>query len=246
MSVKSFAKWPRSALRHVGVGLAVGALCGAPAHAVDYVREIKPLLTEHCSKCHGASQQKGDLRLDTAAGALKGGENGPAVKPGQGAGSLLIRTLRGTHDSIAQMPYKKPPLNDSQIALFARWIDEGAQAPADEKPGSAKHWSFIPPSRPSVPTLVNRKSPIANPIDAFIRARLEKEKLAPAPEADRATLLRRLNLDLIGLPPTPEEVEAFVKDQRADAYERAVERLGELQWRLAAVLDDDAERLLDV
>ena len=220
----------------------------ASGAVVDYVREVKPLLTEHCSKCHGASQQKGDLRLDTAASARKGGENGAGFKPGQSATSLFIQAVKGTHDTISQMPYKKPPLSDTQIALLARWIDEGASAPADEKPESAKHWAFVPPVRPVVPKLgetvisktvisgpdagggrtgsLNTDSLITkNPIDAFILARLEKENIAPAPEADRATLLRRLNLDLVGLPPTPEEVADFANDKRADAYERAVERL---------------------
>jgi mono/diheme cytochrome c family protein len=193
--------------------------------AVDYLREIKPLLTEQCSKCHGASQQKGDLRLDTAAFAQKGGENGVGFKPGQSSTSLLMQAVRGTHDTISQMPYKKPPLSEVQMALLAKWIDEGATAPADEKPETSKHWAFVPPTRPLVPPIKNLKSQTRNPIDAFILARLEKEKLSPAPEADRATLLRRLNLDLVGLPPTPEEVTAFANDKRADAYERAVERL---------------------
>jgi mono/diheme cytochrome c family protein len=189
--------------------------------AVDYTREIKPLLAEHCYKCHGASQQKGDLRLDTAAALLKGGENGAGFKPGQSATSLILQSVRGTHDTISQMPYKKPPLNDAQIALLARWIDEGASAPADEKPQSAKHWSLLPPVRPAVPS----EFKVQNPIDAFILARLAKDSLTFAPEADRPTLLRRVCLDLTGLPPTPAEVDAFVKDQSADAYEKAVERL---------------------
>ncbi len=223
--------------------MALLVTAGSCAAGVDYLREVKPLLTEHCTKCHGASQQKGDLRLDTAAAAHKGGENGAGFKPGQSATSLFIQAVKGTHDTISQMPYKKPPLSDAQIALLARWIDEGASAPADEKPESAKHWAFVPPVRPAVPgesESVNSKSVISgpnatgrrtdslitrNPIDAFIRSRLAKDKIAPAPEADRPTLLRRVSLDLTGLPPTPAEVEAFAKDARADAYERAVERL---------------------
>ncbi len=224
--------------------LTLGLARAASGAAVDYVREVKPLLTEQCTKCHGASQQKADLRLDTAAAARKGGENGPALKPGQSTNSLLIQSVRGTHDTISQMPYKKPPLTAAQIALLAKWIDEGASAPADEQPGSVQHWSFIAPTRPSVPQIRNQKSEIRNPIDAFILARLsvaasresaadQKENLRrshetplqPAPEADRPTLLRRVSLDLTGLPPTPAEVEAFLKDQSADAYEKVVERL---------------------
>ncbi len=198
------------------------AQCSA---AVDYIREVKPLLAEHCYKCHGASQQKSELRLDTAAFALKGGENGPAFKHGDSAKSLIIQTAKGAHDTIAQMPYKKPALTSAQIDLLARWIDEGAKAPADEKPETAKHWAFVPPQRPVLPRFTNHESRITNPIDAFILARLEKEKISPAPEADRSTLIRRVSLDLIGLPPAPEEVAAFLRDTRPDAYERVVERL---------------------
>ena len=193
--------------------------------AVDYVREVKPLLAEQCYKCHGAAQQKSELRLDTAAFALKGGENGPALKPGLSAQSLMIQTARGTHDTIARMPYKKPPLGDAQIALLTQWIDEGAKAPADEQPETAKHWAFVPSQQPQPPKILNPKSQILNPIDAFILARLEKEKLWPAPEADRATLIRRLSLDLTGLPPAPQEVETFVSDKSAGAYEKIVDRL---------------------
>jgi hypothetical protein len=193
--------------------------------AVDYTREVKPVLAEHCYKCHGAQQQKSGLRLDTAAFALKGGDSGAAFKSGNSKESLLIATARGEHDSIARMPYKKSPLTEAQIALLAKWIDEGAKAPADEKPESGKHWAFIPPSRPPAPALANAKSKIVNPVDAFIRARLEQEKISPAPEATRATLIRRITLDLTGLLPAAEEVDAFVKDTRPDAYERVVERL---------------------
>jgi mono/diheme cytochrome c family protein len=199
------------------------ALAQCPA-AVDYVREVKPLLAEHCYKCHGAQQQKSDLRLDTTALALKGGENGPALKPGKSAESLMIQTTKGTHESIAQMPYKKPALTTAQIDLLAKWIDEGATAPADEKPESGKHWAFIPPQRPAVPSPA-KAGTARNPIDAFILARLAKDNLTAAPEANRITLIRRLSLDLIGLPPTPEEVDAFVTDTSPGAYERLVERL---------------------
>ncbi|HWN94526.1 MAG TPA: DUF1549 domain-containing protein, partial [Methylomirabilota bacterium] len=226
-----------------------GALALLPCSAaVDYVREVKPLLAEHCYKCHGAAQQKSALRLDTAALALKGGDNGPAFKPGKGAESLLIQTVKDAHDSIARMPYKKPPLSEAHIQLLVKWIDEGASAPANEQPETARHWAFVPPQRPPVPEVnaaVISKSVITgreangrpadsrqtgstitrNPIDAFIFARLAKEKLTLSPEAERTTLLRRLNLDLVGLPPTPEEVDEFVKDIRPGAYERVVNRL---------------------
>ena len=198
------------------------ARCSA---AVDYVQEVKPLLAEHCYKCHGAQQQKSELRLDTVSLALKGGQNGPALKPGRSAESLMVQTTRGTHDSIERMPYKKPPLTETQIRLLAKWIDEGAKAPADEQPETAKHWAFVAPQRPAVPRTTKHASRIANPIDAFIIARLEQENISPAMEADRTTLLRRVYLDLTGLPPTPEELDAFLKDTHTGAYERVVERL---------------------
>jgi hypothetical protein len=204
--------------------ISVLAVTQCPA-AVDYVRDVKPLLAEHCYKCHGAQQQKSELRLDTAALALKGGGNGPALKSGKSAESLIIQTARGVHDDIERMPYKKPPLTDAQIDLLARWIDEGAKAPADEQPETGKHWAFIPPQRPAVPSPAKQASRIINPIDAFIIARLEKEHISLAEEADRTTLIRRVALDLTGLPPTPQEVDAFLSDSRADALERVVEQL---------------------
>lgn len=192
--------------------------------ADDYLRQVKPVLAEHCHRCHGASQQKGGLRLDTASAALKGGEHGPALKPGASAQSLLMQAVRGEHDSISRMPYKKPPLPEPAIDALARWIDAGAEAPANEEPDRNVHWSFKAPVRPGVPP-ANASRNKLHPIDAFVRARLARDKIRPSPEADRATLLRRVSLDLTGLPPTPEAVDRFVKDRRADAYARIVETL---------------------
>jgi hypothetical protein len=205
-----------------GIGFAAFSVTAAP---VDYLRDVKPALAENCYRCHGASQQKHGLRLDTAVSALKGGDTGQAVQPGQGAKSLLVQVIKGEHDSITRMPYKKPPLSEEKIALIARWIDEGAKAPADEEPEKNIHWSFIAPVRPPVPSLVNRNSEIVNPIDAFVLVRLARDDINPSPEADRITLLRRLSLDLTGLPPTLGEVDAFVKDRSPDAYEKVVDRL---------------------
>jgi mono/diheme cytochrome c family protein len=198
---------------------------GAP---VDYARDVKPLLATHCYKCHGATQQKNGLRLDTAASALNGGDHGAAIQPGNSAASLLIQAVKGTHSEITRMPYKRPPLDDAQVGTLAAWIDAGAVAPEKEVPESTRHWSFIPPVRPSVPEIRGPQSEVRTAIDAFIFSRLEEEKILAAPEADRVTLIRRLSLDLTGLPPTPEEVNAFLSDSRADAYERVVE------WLLAS------------
>src|SRR5436309_4470579 len=202
------------------------ALVGSPGGAgpVDYVREVKPLLVERCYKCHGASQQKGKLRLDTAASALQGGESGPALKRGRSAESLIVQAVKGIHPEISRMPYKKPPLSDAQIALLERWIDQGARAPADEQPERSVHWAFVTPEH-AAPHEVKNLNWVRNPIDRFILARLEKENIAPSREADRTTLIRRLSLDLLGLPPEAAEVNAFLNDARPDAYERLVDRL---------------------
>lgn len=201
------------------LGFAISAAKGA-----DYLREVKPVLMAHCYRCHGASQQKGGLRVDTAAGLLRGGEHGPAVKPGDVAGSLVLRVVRGAHESIPSMPYKKPPLADGELAALMRWVSAGAQAPADEAPERVLHWAFVPPKRRPLPAVAGEVS-VSHPVDAFIRARLAQDGIASSPEADRATLLRRLCLDLAGLPPSVEEVDAFVRDAAPGAWERQVERL---------------------
>src|SRR2546421_2000302 len=199
------------------------ALVGVAA-PVDYVRDVKPIFAENCCRCHGALQHKGGLRLDAAAFALKGGESGPAFKPGKSAESLILQAIKGTHPEIPRMPYKKRALSQAQIAVIEQWINLGAQAPADEQPEKSKHWAFVPPERPAPPS-VKRQAWVRNSIDAFILARLEKNGIAPSPEADRVTLVRRLSLDLLGLPPTPEALDEFLRDTRPDAYEQWVDRL---------------------
>jgi mono/diheme cytochrome c family protein len=193
------------------------------AKPVDYITEVKPVFSDNCYRCHGAAQQKSGLRMDTAQFALKGGQNGPAWKPGKASESLIIQVITGTHSEIARMPYKKPALSAAQTDLIREWINEGAIAPRDEAPESNKHWAFIPPVHHSPPAVKNGHW-IRNPIDNFILARLEKERIKPSPEADRATLIRRLSLDLTGLPPSVAEVESFVSNSRSDAYEKLVDR----------------------
>ncbi len=198
-----------------------GLLAGSPLLAVDYLREVKPLLTEHCVTCHGGEQPKGGLRLDTATAAAKGGERGVVFVAGRADDSLLVQVLEGRHAEVSRMPYKKPPLTSAQITAVKAWINAGAQAPADEVAGVKVHWAFVPPQRPELPA-VKQGGWVRNPIDRFVLARLEQDGLAPSSEADRVTLLRRVHLDLTGLPPTPAQVDAFLADQRPDAYERAV------------------------
>ncbi len=196
------------------------------AAPVDYAGRIKPLLTQHCVSCHGAAKPRGGLRLDTAAAALAGGKGGPAVLPGKGAESPLIEALRGD-GATDRMPLNRPPLAEAEIKLIETWIDQGAKAMPGEKPGvppAKLHWAFIPPVRPAVPK-VPGPGGAHNPIDRFIQARLAEAGLPLSPEADRNTLIRRLGLDLTGLPPSPDEVEAFRADQSAGAYDRAVDSL---------------------
>jgi hypothetical protein len=194
---------------------------------VDYLREVKPLLAEKCLTCHGALRQKGDLRLDTADAMREGGESGPAIVPGQADQSLLIGRVLG-RKPLRRMPPASDgePLTSRQITLLKRWIDQGAAAPRNEQaePDPRRHWAFQPPVLPPIPA-VKHPALVHSPIDAFIVANYEQRGLIPQPPADRRTLLRRLTLDLIGLPPTRAEQDAFVADTAADALEKVVERL---------------------
>jgi hypothetical protein len=189
------------------------------------MKEIKPILSTACYQCHSTTQQKHGLRVDTAASILKGGQSGPGIIPGNSTESLIVRAMQGTVKDLSRMPFKKGPVEDEKIALVKRWIDEGAQAPVDEKPDAVLHWSFAPvPKTPPVPAVINNKW-VRNPIDALILGRLEKQNVKPAAEADKITLIRRLYLDVLGLPPKLEEIDAFVRDKSSDAYERLVDKV---------------------
>lgn len=167
----------------------------------------------------------GNLRLDSRK-AFEGGFSGQAIIPGKSAESLLVKMIAGQVEG-KRMPMAGEPLSAEQIGLIRAWIDQGASWPEDlaESAGTERrHWAYLPPVRPKPPEVKNRAW-LRNPIDAFVLARLEKEGLAPSPEAHRARLIRRLSLDLIGLPPSVEEVDAFIADREPDAYEKLVERL---------------------
>jgi hypothetical protein len=210
--------------------VAVGALlptsaCVAADERVDYLRDIKPILAARCYSCHGALQQKGGLRLDTAAAVREGGDAGPAVAPGKSADSLLIRRVLGQGGQRRMPPQDDgEPLSPSQVARLRAWVDGGAVAPPDEKPepDPRDHWAFRAPVRPPVPSVPGRPD---NPIDAFLAAEQARHGVTPQPFADKTTLLRRVYLDLVGLPPTREELAAFAADSSPDAYERVVDRL---------------------
>ena len=179
-------------------------LCAAP---VDFAREVLPILQRSCFECHDAKLAKGKLRLDSRADAFK---KPATIVPGQPAQSELFRriTLPKGHDEV--MPSRGEPLSASQIALVRAWIEQGAVWP--EGIVAAKHWAYVKPLRPLTPTIDNRQSAIGNPVDSFVLARLAKEGLQPSSEAAPATLIRRLYLDLTGLPPTPAEVDAFLRE----------------------------------
>jgi uncharacterized protein DUF1553/uncharacterized protein DUF1549/cytochrome c len=201
---------------------------GIPAAktGIEYVRDVRPILEANCYACHSGEQAKSQLRLDRKAAALKGGMSGPVIVPGDSQHSRLIHRVSGM-DGEPRMPFGRKPLEPEQIALLSRWIDQGAEWPDSAETADAsvaKHWAYIKPVRPAVPE-VRKKSWVRNPIDAFVVARLEAEGLQPSTEASRETLIRRVSLDLIGLPPTLKEIDDFVSDQRPDAYERLVDRL---------------------
>src|SRR5438132_75826 len=193
---------------------------------IDFQRDIQPIFVQSCYRCHGPAQQMSGLRLDLKQAALVGGQSGKVILPGKGSESTLYKRVAGIGDQ-ARMPLGGKPLDPAQVQLIRTWIDEGAEwtATAEAKVSQpANHWAFIPPRLPAVPK-VNNRTWVKTPIDAFVLARLEKEGLSPSPEADRTTLLRRLSLDLIGLPPTPEDVDAFLADKSKNAYEKQVDRL---------------------
>ena len=192
---------------------------------IDFDRDIQPVFAAKCYSCHGPEKQKSGLRLDTPERAMAGGDTGKAIVPGKSSKSLLYRYIAGLDPEI-KMPPKGERLSRDEIAAIRTWIDEGALWNAQTAAATPKsrHWSFIQPVHSSPPRVRNARW-VRNPIDAFVLAKLEAARIAPSPEADRPTLIRRLSLDLIGLPPTPGQVNAFVNDRRDDAYERLVDAL---------------------
>ena len=191
--------------------LVVRATTAAP---VDFDREIRPILSDNCFACHGPDekQRMAKLRLDTKDGIFADRGGYQVLTPGKAADSKLYERISAS-DKAQRMPppYADRTLNDKQIELIRRWIDEGAKWET--------HWAYVPPKRPDLPEVKAKAWP-RNAIDNFILARLESEGLKPSPEADKATLIRRVTFDLTGLPPTPAEVDAFLRDKSPDAYEK--------------------------
>lgn len=200
---------------------------------VFFEKQVRPILAEKCQACHGPDKQKGELRLDSRGAVLAGGRTGPAVVPGRPDDSLLIDAVN--YGEIVQMP-PKSKLKASEIAALTRWVASGAPWPGGEVASlplkvktfdlgqRAEHWSFQALRRVEPPP-VNDASWPKTPVDRFVLARLEAKGLKPAPDADRRTLIRRVSFDLIGLPPSPEEIDAFLKDDSENAYEALIERL---------------------
>ena len=208
----------------LAVMLSAATLTQAAEPAVDYLQEIKPIFKERCFACHGALKQKSGLRLDTAALMRKGGDSGPAVAKDI-ADSLLLERINDPNPAT-RMPPEGLPLTPEQIARIKQWIQQGATATDNEQPEQdpRKHWAFQPPLRPAAPRLT-RLEAAGHPVDAFILAQLEQHNLPPRPLAERHVLLRRVYLDLIGVPPTREELQNFLADASPTAYETVVDRL---------------------
>lgn len=206
-----------------------------PAALEFFEKEVRPVIVAKCQACHGSEKQKGDLRLDSREAVLKGGRTGPAVAPGKPDESLLVDAIN--YGDLFQMP-PKSKLSDKEIATITKWVEQGAIWPGTDKghaSGSgavkpfdlkerAKHWSFQPVRAPALPA-VKHTAWAETAVDRFILAKLEASGLAPAEDASKRTLIRRATYDLIGLPPTPQEVADFLADRSPDAFETVVERL---------------------
>ncbi len=201
-------------------------LADDPPAPGTHTGDAPALFAQRCENCHGPEKRKGGFRLDNRADALKGGDSGPSIVPGQPDESLLLDRLAET-DPDLRMPPEGPPVTTAEVEQVRQWIAAGApwnETGTDPARTVSTHWAFRAPVRPELPH-VSRSEWRRNSIDSFILSRLEQEHVDPSPEADRATLIRRLSLDLLGLPPKPEEVAAFRDDPSPDAYERLVDRL---------------------
>jgi hypothetical protein len=218
------AKYSCLLIALVGFLLAQPARHAIAVQAIDFERDIRPLLHARCNECHGATKQNAGLRFDRKASAMK------VIVPGKSSESELMRRIT-SNDKGEMMPPTGERLASREIALLQAWIDAGANWPdtektvAEAKRADKSWWSLQPLKIVEPPKISNLQSPISNPIDRFIIAKLAERNIAPSPPADRRTLIRRVTYDLTGLPPTPEDVTAFVNDKDANAYEKLVDRL---------------------
>ncbi|MBL9122167.1 MAG: DUF1549 domain-containing protein, partial [Planctomycetaceae bacterium] len=194
------------------------------AEAIDYLKQVKPILSQRCASCHGALKQEAELRLDAGSLIHQGGHSGPAVVPGKSAESPLIQAIQGS-DGVTQMPLEGTPLSADEIQLLKMWVDQGAITPKEDIPPSPRdHWAFRPVVRPAVPPPAT-DSTSSHPLDRFLAASQQARGLTPLRAAPPEVLLRRVYLDLIGLPPTADELRAFLADPSDAAYERIVDQL---------------------
>jgi len=222
MNPRSASEWMNCSLMALLVTVLTGSgqpCVAAEPRAIDFNRDIRPILSNNCFQCHGPDEEerKADLRLDQEEGAASASGGLSAIVKGKPDDSEMIRRIVSTSsDEVMPPPATGKKLSAKEIELLKEWVRQGAPY--------AKHWSWVKPQRPELPTLKDQTWP-KTPIDRFLLARLEKEGLPPSPEADRYTLIRRLSLDLTGLPPTVAEVDEFIADQSADAYEKLVDRL---------------------
>jgi len=220
------------------LGIFVGSSVASAQPAIDHFeKKVRPLLIEKCISCHGPEKQKSGLRLDSLPALIKGGDRGAAIVPGKPNESLLLRTL--AHDGDVKMPPKNK-LSATEIAAVTEWVQAGAPwlksdmtvvapppktATREFTREELNYWAFQPVKRPVVPTIKEAKVQIRNAIDHFLLAKLQQNGLSFSQPADKRTLIRRVTFNLTGLPPTSAEIEAFLKDDSADAFEKLVERL---------------------
>ena len=209
------------------VGICWSSAMGQAAEPpVDYTEQIKPILAAKCYACHGALKQESGLRLDASSLVRKGGDTGAIIIAGAAAKSVLIQRV-SSQDAGERMPPEGEgePLSPQQIALLERWVDQGAIAPDEPvPPDPRKHWAYQPPKRREIPKPENHAW-VGNGVDAFLAARHQEIGLTPAPPAPKEVLLRRLYLDLVGLPPAQAELHEFLGDSSPQAYQRVVDRL---------------------
>ncbi len=203
----------------------VAAMRTVAADDAHFEHHIRPVLADTCFRCHGDAKVSGMLRVDSPEALLKGGESGPAIVPGNPEDSLLIKAIRRHEDVSAMPPEKEKALRPDQVAAFEAWIKSGAEWPAESRKFEGhKHWAFEPVQDPT-PAAVKDSAWARNSIDAFILARQEAAGVGPALQADKRTLIRRATFDLTGMPPTPEEIDAFERDASDDAFAKQVDRL---------------------
>ncbi|MCA9173398.1 MAG: DUF1553 domain-containing protein [Planctomycetales bacterium] len=216
--------WNRIQL--LAICLAGWQLASAAGQDSLYEREVKPLLRARCYACHGALKQEATLRLDTGEAIRRGGESGPIINSKHVEASLLLERVAAT-DPQLRMPPEGEPITPAELKSLRAWIAAGATSPAGEQPerDPNDHWAFRPLQRPSIPPVSPTAGDVANPIDAFLLSAIEAAGAAPASPAPRSLLLRRASLDLVGVPPSPAELHAFLDDTSPHAYSRAVERL---------------------